>query len=349
LGGIHGQLDIGYHHFKHPSQFFEKAQAATAAGQICSTNFIQPSKGKYAKTAVGGAGQCGEKGLPFGLHGGHAYSCIKVQEGEGHELFCFRNPWGHGEWTGPWGDKSDKWNDDLREVFGAKDRKDGAFFMAAEDYVQLSRNLRFFQTFGPTWQSAVCYGRFSKDPAIGKAKKSYQAAASNEISYNKSDLVEIQEVQGYWAKGVHKKTGKEGYFQRKNFNVEMPEVFAYEFSTDLGDSDKAIIAVFRENLKHAREWIVRKEDGLNYKDIRYSSGCLNVYDKHGHQVLTKSSDSRHIWAYVNCSDGPFKVYMYSQNARGKRFAMAGFAPHGTLKWTRRDNMSHSEFLHDRYH
>ncbi len=46
-----------------------------------------------------------------GIIGGHAYSLISVvefkHEGELVRLLKMRNPWGKGEWTGDWSDKSE--------------------------------------------------------------------------------------------------------------------------------------------------------------------------------------------------------------------------------------------------
>ena len=60
--------------------------------------------------------------LRRGIIDGHAYSvmhAVEVDEAEGgggkggggkvHRLLLLRNPWGHGEWTGPWSDSSRLW------------------------------------------------------------------------------------------------------------------------------------------------------------------------------------------------------------------------------------------------
>jgi len=54
----------------------------------------------------------------MGLVTGHAYAVISVMEvendGETLNLLRIRNPWGKGEWTGDWSDKSELWTDDLK-------------------------------------------------------------------------------------------------------------------------------------------------------------------------------------------------------------------------------------------
>ncbi|CAE7453453.1 DEK1 [Symbiodinium natans] len=209
LGGLAGRYAIGDDEFDHPEKFFDSMKRALTSGEIMTTGFSEPSKGKYADMGGGADGQCGEKGLPFGLHGGHCYSVIRVAEVDGSQLFCFRNPWAHGEWTGPWGDKSEEWTDERREAVGSKAGDDGVFYMAVQDYVQLSNRSDFLRTFGPAWQTVRSYGRFSDAPMKARAKKNYQAqdddaetglisrvSIEEEISFDKGDTIDVIEVQG---------------------------------------------------------------------------------------------------------------------------------------------------------
>lgn len=54
-----------------------------------------------------------------GVISGHAYSLIEIHEiekdGEEVRILKLRNPWGSGEWTGDWSDKSELWTDELKE------------------------------------------------------------------------------------------------------------------------------------------------------------------------------------------------------------------------------------------
>ena len=60
----------------------------------------------------------GEERTSEGVISGHAYSMISVHEfdldGENVKLLKLRNPWGTGEWTGDWSDKSSLWTSQLR-------------------------------------------------------------------------------------------------------------------------------------------------------------------------------------------------------------------------------------------
>ncbi len=37
-----------------------------------------------------------------GIQEGHAYSVMRAVEIDGERLLLLKNPWGKGEWTGPW-------------------------------------------------------------------------------------------------------------------------------------------------------------------------------------------------------------------------------------------------------
>ena len=60
----------------------------------------------------------GEERTSEGVISGHAYSIISVHEfnldDENVKLLKLRNPWGTGEWSGDWSDKSSLWTPQLR-------------------------------------------------------------------------------------------------------------------------------------------------------------------------------------------------------------------------------------------
>jgi hypothetical protein len=77
----------------------------------------------------------------FGLAPCHAYTLVGVHEvfynDKTLRLVKIRNPWGRGEWTGDWSDKSDLWNDDLKSLVGYHDSDDGNFYMSFEDFLKM--------------------------------------------------------------------------------------------------------------------------------------------------------------------------------------------------------------------
>ena len=67
-----------------------------------------------------------------GLLANHAYALLNVtNQIEDVTLLKLRNPWGHGEWTGKWGDSWDGWekNPRYREALRYKNEDDGTFWM----------------------------------------------------------------------------------------------------------------------------------------------------------------------------------------------------------------------------
>ncbi|XP_064648694.1 calpain-1 catalytic subunit-like [Lineus longissimus] len=76
-----------------------------------------------------------------GLIGSHAYmitGSAKVKyEGNIVHLYRLRNPWGDGEWNGPWSDESTNWDrvsKIAKSSLEIKNHEDGEFWISAEDY-----------------------------------------------------------------------------------------------------------------------------------------------------------------------------------------------------------------------
>ena len=73
-----------------------------------------------------------------GLAKGHAYTVIGVTEAvPGQRLVKVRNPWGVEQYTGPWCDDCDEWNDvsqDVKDTLSFTSANDGVFYMTVEDY-----------------------------------------------------------------------------------------------------------------------------------------------------------------------------------------------------------------------
>ncbi|KAL1258144.1 hypothetical protein QQF64_011388 [Cirrhinus molitorella] len=87
-------------------------------------------------------GDKSENVLPNGIVQGHAYSVTGVfkvtWQGKPVKLVRVLNPWGMGEWNGPWSDKSSLWNK-VSEKEQTKCRSlanDGEFWMSMEDFTK---------------------------------------------------------------------------------------------------------------------------------------------------------------------------------------------------------------------
>ncbi|KAK8840135.1 hypothetical protein M9Y10_031073 [Tritrichomonas musculus] len=78
---------------------------------------------------------------PQGIVYGHAYTILQVVEIFGNKLIQLRNPWGNGEWTGDWSDKSPKWTQKLKSALNFQDEEDGIFWMCFNDFVNNYRSI----------------------------------------------------------------------------------------------------------------------------------------------------------------------------------------------------------------
>uniref|UniRef100_G3MR51 Calpain catalytic domain-containing protein n=1 Tax=Amblyomma maculatum TaxID=34609 RepID=G3MR51_AMBMU len=85
-----------------------------------------------------------------GLHALHEYSVTGTTEinvqGKNVRLIRVRNPWGSGEWTGAWSDKSKEWtqvSEEKRKEVGLVIKEDGEFWISEEDFIKSYQMLDF--------------------------------------------------------------------------------------------------------------------------------------------------------------------------------------------------------------
>ncbi|KAF6764385.1 hypothetical protein DFP72DRAFT_421321 [Ephemerocybe angulata] len=95
-----------------------------------------------------------------GLIGGHAYAVLRAVEVKGKRFVVLRNPWGKGEWTGPWSDGSKEWTPEwlkclpqLKHTFG----NDGQFVMEYKDFLRYFTDIDRVLLFDETWTVAFCW------------------------------------------------------------------------------------------------------------------------------------------------------------------------------------------------
>ena len=103
-----------------------------------------------------------------GLSPAHAYSFLniyKIDTGKEIErVVKLRNPWGNGEYNGPWSDSSSKWTASTKKQCDYKENNDdGIFYMSYDDFI------KYFVTMGIAklehgYKTTVC--KIGKDVAI---------------------------------------------------------------------------------------------------------------------------------------------------------------------------------------
>jgi calpain-15 len=112
---------------------------------------------------------------PCGLHPGHGYSILDVHEYQGKQLLRLRNPWGSGEWTGPWSDSDQtNWTPHAKKELEYSDEDDGCFWMDFNDFcihfykivagfVRTRQGTAFAET---RWADAFRMGEVAADKAL---------------------------------------------------------------------------------------------------------------------------------------------------------------------------------------
>lgn len=82
----------------------------------------------------------------------HAYSIMEAREIKGMRLLKVRNPWGEGEWRGPWSDGSEQWDGEWMKLLDHKFGDDGMFWISYEDLLRRYSGFDRTRLFGADWQ-----------------------------------------------------------------------------------------------------------------------------------------------------------------------------------------------------
>ncbi|KAJ4403522.1 hypothetical protein N0V85_005075 [Neurospora sp. IMI 360204] len=82
----------------------------------------------------------------------HAYSVMKTVDIDGERLLLLKNPWGKGEWTGPWSDGSKEWTPEWLQKLGHRFGDDGAFWISYRDFLRKFQAFDRTRLFGPDWK-----------------------------------------------------------------------------------------------------------------------------------------------------------------------------------------------------
>jgi len=71
----------------------------------------------------------------------HAYSLLNAYEfehnGQNVRLLQMKNPWGTGEYTGPWSDNWEGWTPELKKKLNHESKDDGIFFIPFDEYIKM--------------------------------------------------------------------------------------------------------------------------------------------------------------------------------------------------------------------
>ncbi|KAI1428675.1 hypothetical protein F5Y12DRAFT_682579 [Xylaria sp. FL1777] len=82
----------------------------------------------------------------------HAYSVMRAVEMDGKRLVLLKNPWGRGEWTGPWSDGSKEWTAEWLTKLNHRFGDDGNFWISYDDLLRKYQAFDRTRLFGPDWK-----------------------------------------------------------------------------------------------------------------------------------------------------------------------------------------------------
>ncbi|KAI1655507.1 cysteine proteinase [Daldinia decipiens] len=87
-----------------------------------------------------------------GIYELHAYSIMKAVDIDGQRLVLLKNPWGKGEWTGPWSDGSKEWTAEWMVKLNHRFGDDGNFWISYDDLLRKYQAFDRTRLFGPEWK-----------------------------------------------------------------------------------------------------------------------------------------------------------------------------------------------------
>mmetsp|Transcript_31559 Transcript_31559/g.100621 ORF Transcript_31559/g.100621 Transcript_31559/m.100621 type:complete len:354 (+) Transcript_31559:2229-3290(+) len=281
-------------------------------------------------------GKCGEDVLPTGLVGGHVYSVLKLVEAHGQQLVCCRNPWGTGEWKGKWSDKNEfgEWTDEMKTATGYTGLNDGKFWMSIKDFVENAGGVSYARPFGPNWKKVTQYKSFQKAEMTATAKWGYTAAAGDEITFERGATLDIVSLSSGWWYGNKSSEEKKGYFPGNYVRLNNRPIARFDLVTTKAEGVEgkmtAVVMLMQPDATRERKWYVRKQDGMRYKDTRYSTIKLCIVNDEGKVQTKKQGRSRCVWSEMQLDGGKvWKIYAYSVDGLGSKFSLRVYAKGGT--------------------
>ncbi|SPN99506.1 related to micromolar calcium activated neutral protease 1 (capn1) [Cephalotrichum gorgonifer] len=236
-------------------------------------------------TGIWGRGREEQKGI-LALH---AYSVMRAVEADGCRLVLLKNPWGKGEWKGPWSDGSKEWTPEWIKRLDHKFGDDGAFWISYADLLRKYQSFDRTRLFGDDWRVASIWTTLAIPwkHDYHDTHFAFTLAADGEVVIVLSQLDDryFRGLEGQYtfslAFRLHR-SGQEDYIVRTPPGYRMKRSVNVEVKLEAGDytvmvkvdaarEDKLLPVqdVIRENAKERREKLLRI--GLAY-DLAHSKG-----------------------------------------------------------------------------
>ncbi|KAF4959782.1 hypothetical protein FSARC_10607 [Fusarium sarcochroum] len=224
-----------------------------------------------------------------GIIESHAYSIQKAVEIDGKRLLKLKNPWGKGEWNGPWSDGSKEWTAEWLQKLDHRFGDDGDFWISYEDLLRKFQDFERTRLFTDDWRVSQVWTTLSVPWALDYHDTHFSFTLSKPgavvLVLSQLDDRYFRGLEGqYWFKlgfRLHK-AGHSDYVVRsqtvhgmsRSVNVELElEAGDYEIRVKINatrDQDiMPIEKVIKDNAKSRREKLLRI--GLAY-DLGHCKG-----------------------------------------------------------------------------
>ncbi|KFZ17878.1 hypothetical protein V501_01497 [Pseudogymnoascus sp. VKM F-4519 (FW-2642)] len=225
-----------------------------------------------------------------GIIEGHAYSIMRAVEMDGQRLLLLKNPWGKGEWTGPWSDGSKEWTPEWMMKLDHRFGDDGAFWISYDDFLKKYQTFDRTRLFTDDWKVTHQWTSltipWSVDYNSTKFAFTINKPASVVVVLNQLDGRYFRGLEGQYtfelSFRIHK-AGEEDYIIRSHTNYCMKRSVAAELDLDEAGEYLVLVkitakrdftalpahTVIRDNAKDRRDKLLRI--GLAY-DLAHAKG-----------------------------------------------------------------------------
>ncbi|KAL6696853.1 hypothetical protein J3F84DRAFT_371441 [Trichoderma pleuroticola] len=250
----------------------------------------------------------------------HSYSIQKAVDIDGKRLLRLKNPWGKGEWKGPWSDGSKEWTPEWLEKLDHRFGDDGDFWIAYEDLLQKYQAFERTRLFDETWQVSQIWTTVNVPWMLDY----HDTHFSLRITKPGPVVIVLAQLDDRYFRGLHgqyrfelafrvHKAGHEDYLVRSQAPYRMRRSANVELDLEAGEYDirvkidatrldriLPIETVIRNNAKKRREKLTRI--GLAY-DLAHSKGKIvegpeEKAAREAHEKRIKDKEQREIKAKI---------------------------------------------------
>ncbi|RFU27447.1 hypothetical protein B7463_g8897, partial [Scytalidium lignicola] len=224
-----------------------------------------------------------------GIYEGHAYSIMRAVEIDGQRLCLLRNPWGMGEWNGPWSDGSKEWTPEWMQKLDHRFGNDGAFWISYDDLLKKYQTFDRTRLFSPEWKVTQQWTCLEVPWTVDYHSTKF----SFTLEKTAPVMVVLSQLDGRYFKGLEgqysfrlsfriHKVGEEDYIVRSHGNYWMSRSVTAELELEAGEYHvllkieamrnqdlPTVEQMVRDNAKTRRDKLLRI--GLAY-DLAHAKG-----------------------------------------------------------------------------